>query len=108
MAAVIQGGISKNGRFLGIKALQNEGRENRYTVVVSSRVSKKAHERNTLKRRVREILRKLGKGMGFCGWDVVVLCRGGALLLTYSELEREIKLILGVLNRNEASRHHTY
>ena len=108
MAEVIQGGISKRGRFLGIKALQNKGRGNRYAVVVSSRVSKKAHERNTLKRRVREILRKSQKEADLYGWDIVILCKAEALPLSFSELEREVKALLIAVTRNETSRHYIY
>lgn len=109
VGAVIQGGISKNGRFLGGKMLPNGGRENRYTVVVPSRVSKKAHERNTLKRRVREILLKSEqKEAGFSGWDIVVMCRESALALSFSELKHEIQALLAAVKRNEAPRRHTY
>ncbi|MAG29055.1 ribonuclease P protein component [bacterium] len=43
---------------LGIRLAKNSLKVSRFTVVVSTKVSKKAVERNKLKRRMREIIRK--------------------------------------------------
>jgi ribonuclease P protein component len=52
----------KNGRssfngLLGIKLLKNNFARNRYGIMVGLKVSKKAVERNKIKRRLREIIR---------------------------------------------------
>ena len=54
----------------------------RVTVIVSKEISKKAVERNLLKRRTREILKTLTLPQG----DLVVRFQKGAATLTYDEL----------------------
>lgn len=60
-----------------------------FTCVVSSKVSKKAVERNKLKRRARYIIRKvmaeIKKSQG-----IIVFFRKGSEKLNFQELEREI------------------
>ena len=69
---VFKKGKSSYGSFLGVKSLDNNLDFNRFTVVVSSKVSKKAVVRNKIKRQVREVIKqellnfKIGK-------DVIVL-----------------------------------
>lgn len=55
--------IFKKGRSvydsnLGIKVLKNDLSENRYGIIISAKVSKKAVERNRIKRLIREIIKK--------------------------------------------------
>jgi ribonuclease P protein component len=55
--------VFKNGKFLfskivGIKVLKNDLNINRYGILVGKKVSKKAVDRNLVKRRIREIIRK--------------------------------------------------
>ena len=105
VATVIKSGISPKGLFYHIRERSNRGGENRYSVVVSSKVSKKAHERNLLKRRAREILRKIQKEKGLMGWDIAILFKQTVSRLSFTELEREIKTALTVFTRHETNRY---
>jgi len=50
-------GKNLKGDFLFFKTIKNELEENRFGFIVSKKVSKKAIERNRIKRRLREIVR---------------------------------------------------
>lgn len=62
----------------------------RVTVIVDTKVSKKAVMRNLLKRRARAILRTIGLPHG----DLVIRLRPGTDKLEFQELERQIKSCL--------------
>ncbi|MCX6745090.1 MAG: ribonuclease P protein component [Candidatus Parcubacteria bacterium] len=69
--------IMKSGKpfyapLLMLKVRPNQLNNNRLTVVVSAKVSKKAVNRNLIKRRIREAARALWPGTK-CGWDAVIL-----------------------------------
>ena len=69
---VFKKGRSSYGSILGVKSLDNNLDFNRFTVVVSNKVSKKAVVRNKIKRQIREVVKqelpclKIGK-------DVIIL-----------------------------------
>ncbi|EKD79280.1 MAG: hypothetical protein ACD_41C00114G0003 [uncultured bacterium] len=63
---------------------------NQFTVVVSKRVSKKAVERNRIKRRLRPIVRK--KLSSRSGYDVVVVAQPKAKDATSQQLEQVLQL----------------
>jgi ribonuclease P protein component len=66
-------GRSNYGKLLGVKVVQNNLPESRFTVVAGLKVSKKAVERNRAKRQVREAVTKnLDKLKS--GYDLVILC----------------------------------
>jgi len=52
-----QGG-SSYGKLLGIKAVKNDLESNRFGLIISNKVSKKAVERNKIRRQIREILKE--------------------------------------------------
>jgi ribonuclease P protein component len=86
--------IFKKGKFfssdyLYIKTLPIPEKHSIFAFVVSSKVAKKATERNKLKRRarhiVKKILPKIKKGLG-----VIIFFKKGTEKMTSLELEKEI------------------
>ncbi|MFA5358597.1 MAG: ribonuclease P protein component [Patescibacteria group bacterium] len=78
-------------KVFGIKFLPNQAAVSRFCFVVSNKVSKQATKRNTLKRKVNEIIRLNLKKIK-PGIDLVIMARTGADILSkdYKELEREL------------------
>jgi ribonuclease P protein component len=74
---------------LYIKTLPISEKHSIFAFVVSSKVAKKAVERNKLKRRARHIIKKMlpkiEKGLG-----VIIFFKKGVEKMTFSELEKEI------------------
>ncbi|KXB08623.1 hypothetical protein AKJ56_00740 [candidate division MSBL1 archaeon SCGC-AAA382N08] len=64
-----------------------EGNKRKPVIVVSSKVSKKAVERNTIKRRVREIIKDKTSRLRGCK----IIVSPAVLNLSYNQLEQEIK-----------------
>ncbi len=56
--AVFKGDISAYGQLFGLKAINSPLKYNRYTVIISTKVSKLAVERNRIKRNVKNVLKK--------------------------------------------------
>lgn len=90
--------IFKTGRssydlLLGIKTLPNQLGANRIGFIISTKVSKKAVERNRLKRQLRVIFReelaKINPGI-----DFIVLVLKAALGKTVAELEKSAQMNL--------------
>lgn len=66
--------------------------------MVSAKISKKATQRNLLKRRLREIFRLMLKKEELKGgYDLVVLTRVGVIEIKYSELKEEVRVLLSRL-----------
>lgn len=78
---------------LGLRLAPNRRSISRFTVIVSLKVSKKAVERNRLKRRLREIVRQEILPRAKDGIDGIVLTQKPLLSLTFAEL-RELTLAL--------------
>lgn len=66
---------------------------NRCTVVVSLKVSKKAVERNKVRRRIRAILQKYQPETKQ-GYDMIVLTSKEILSLSYSQMEKNVENLL--------------
>ncbi|MDX9893631.1 MAG: ribonuclease P protein component [Patescibacteria group bacterium] len=75
--------------FLKIKYLANQLENSRFGIVVSSKVSKKAVERNKLKRRIREIIRPELTHI-VSGFDVVIFTTNKLLVLDFEQLKVEV------------------
>ncbi|OGY44531.1 MAG: ribonuclease P protein component [Candidatus Buchananbacteria bacterium RIFCSPHIGHO2_01_FULL_39_14] len=76
-----------------VRFLANRQSASRFTVVASTKVSKKASQRNRLKRQVREILRlNLPKIKG--GYDLIIFLTPMALNFTYQRLECQLLELL--------------
>ncbi|MCD4704975.1 ribonuclease P protein component [bacterium] len=82
---------------LVLKFSKNDLDLSRFSVVVSKKISKKAVDRNLIRRRVYEIIRlnmdKIKKG-----WDLIIFSKKAVLNLDYSEIEKELFYILKKAN----------
>jgi ribonuclease P protein component len=77
-------------RLLVLKALPNHLDYTRYGISVSKRVGN-AVVRNSVKRRLREILRS----KAFCpGWDLVIIARSPAAVSDYHQLDKSVTNLL--------------
>jgi ribonuclease P protein component len=93
--------IFKNGKTfrsknITVKYLFNEIEDNKIGFVVSKKFSKKATERNKVKRRLREIVRKNKKQIKK-GVDIILIALPSLKGLTFEEIEKEIKNILEII-----------
>ncbi len=86
-------GKSVFGIFVGIKTKKNTLDYSRFTVVVGTKVSKKAVVRNRLKRQVRAIVHeKLSELTS--GYDVAFLVKKEAVGKTFEELQGDVEKLL--------------
>ena len=86
--------VFKRGRYffvrdLGIKFIKNNLDYPRFTCVVSNKISKKAVERNRIKRRLREIIRLTIPNLPQ-DIDLVVFTRPSIKEIDYQEMEKQI------------------
>jgi ribonuclease P protein component len=72
-----------------LKTLPNGLSSTRFGLTVSRRIGK-AVIRNKIKRRLREILRRIDLP---CGWDIVIIARGPAANADYATLEKSVQII---------------
>lgn len=70
-----------------LKAMPNSLLHNRFGVVVSNKVSKKAHDRNLLKRRLRDIIKNSMPGLK-PGFDIVFIAYPSIMALEYTDLKK--------------------
>lgn len=88
--AVWQKGRSSFDKALGVKILPNNLEFNRFGIMVGLKVSKKAVERNKIKRRLREIVQGESENLKK-GFDVVITVLPAALDKEYSSLEESVE-----------------
>lgn len=81
---------------LRVKSICNKSEVARFGFIVSKKYSKKASERNLIKRRMREIIRKMMPEIKN-GYDIVLLASPG-LENDYQKLQERIKTVLKNLN----------
>ncbi|HTX86781.1 MAG TPA: ribonuclease P protein component [Candidatus Nanoarchaeia archaeon] len=87
--AVWQKGRSSFDKALGIKSLSTGLKLNRFGIMIGLKVSKKAVERNRIKRRIREILRAEANNLPI-GFDIVIAVLPAARTLDYQELRNSL------------------
>ena len=78
---------------VGMKFCKNQSAFSRFTVVVGTKVSKKAVIRNKIKRQIRAIVEKDLPIIKGC-YDVMLLVKKETIKLTYSEIKDQINHIL--------------
>ncbi len=87
------------GKTLGAKMRENRLPHSRFGIVVGLKVSKRANQRNLVKRRLREILR--GRiGAIRPGYDVMIMANPSAVTAEFGELEANLMSVfkkLGIL-----------
>ena len=93
--------IFKQGKFsytkiFSIKVLANELGVNRYGIVISNKVSKKAVERNRLKRRFRAAIKDFENKI-HKGYDLVIIASPAAINQEYKFIKSELEKVLFVL-----------
>ncbi|MEN9921434.1 MAG: Ribonuclease [Candidatus Parcubacteria bacterium] len=84
------GNTIKNNYFL-IKIKKNELKHSRFSIVVSKKVAKKAHERNYLKRKVFHALKEIYKEMPV--FDYIFILNSQTKDLQYKDLIKKLKEI---------------
>ncbi len=89
-ARIFAKGRPFSGRGAGMKVLRNGMDTSRIGFVVSTKVSKRAVVRNLIKRRMREIARKmLPSIMG--GIDIVFMARSEAAKMEFADIKRTME-----------------
>ena len=86
---VFKSGKSSYDKLIGVKAEQNQTENSRFGILVSAKVSKKAVERNKIKRQIREVIR-LQLEQIKSGYDVVIITLPVILGKDYQEIERSV------------------
>lgn len=83
---VFKNGRSSFSKILGIKAAINGSGTSRFGILVSNKISKKAVERNRIKRQIREVIRLELKKIK-PGFDVVIITLPAVFGQSYREIE---------------------
>ena len=91
--AVFKQGKTKQDKFFVIRAILNDQKKSRFGLVVSAKVSKKAVERNLLRRRLGEIVRKFPKNVK-SGLDIIIIAKSGAAEMEYKKIEDSLEKLL--------------
>ncbi len=86
---IFKNGRSSYNKILGIKAMANQQVNSRFGIVVSAKISKKAVERNKIKRQVREIIRARLDGIK-SGYDIMIISLPDILGKSYQEIDESI------------------
>jgi ribonuclease P protein component len=86
---IFKAGKSAFGASLMVKATDNEFKKNQFGIVISSKVSKKATERNKARRRLKEIARTENRKF-VQGKNIIIIGRPLVIKQTYQELEASL------------------
>jgi ribonuclease P protein component len=78
---------------LKLKYLANNQELSRFALVVSTKISKRATQRNRLKRQLREIIR-LNQERVKAGYDIIISTKSPVLSKDYQELEKNVLVSL--------------
>lgn len=89
--AVFKKGKTRAGKLVFLKILKNNLDDNRFGIVVSKKISKKAVNRNKIKRRLKEIIRQINIKSGF---DIVIVAKPEILDKKYQEIKDELEELL--------------
>lgn len=89
---VFKNGKSFYSNLLGIKILKNNLSLNRYCVVISSNISKKAVERNKIKRRIKAVILKEDPFLKK-GFDCLIITKKEVLFSDFHLIDSSLKII---------------
>ncbi len=101
---VFKNGKSSYDKLIGVKAIQNQLENSRFGILISTKVSKKAVERNKIKRQIREIIRLQPDKIKF-GYDIVIITLPAVLGKSYQEIKGSINCHfkrLGLYNKKQS------
>jgi len=89
---IFKEGISFFNDFLGAKIKENNLKKNRFGVIVSNKISKKAFERNKIKRQIKNIIRNknLLKNNGF---DCVIITLPVIKTMKFKSIEKGLDYV---------------
>lgn len=90
---VFNKGVYFSGKYLMLKAVENNLPFSRFGFVVSKKVSKKAVERNRAKRLMSESIR-LSQEEIKSGFDIIFVSRAGIVGKNFEEIKESIKKLL--------------
>lgn len=101
---VLEKGRGFQTNFFFIRFSQKEKGPNKFSVIISAKKIKKATQRNSIKRRLKNILRSELKN--FCCHDIAILVQPPALAAKTGQLKEEVGKIEKLLTkRHEKSSH---
>lgn len=86
---VFKNGKSSYDKFLGVKVTENTFENSRVGILVSTKVSKKAVDRNKIKRQIREILENYLDGFDR-NYDIVVITLPSLLGRDFKQIQNSI------------------
>lgn len=93
---VFKHGSSAYSPSLGVKVVANKLENPRFAILVSKKVSKKAVDRNKIKRQIRDILRSdYAQKVKNC--DVVVICLPSILNKDFEAIKEDLKFAFSKL-----------
>lgn len=87
---VFKKGKAAYDKFLGVKALKSNSKINRFGIIVGLKISKKAVERNLIKRRIKAILNE-EKNKIKTGNDIVIISLPPIKKIKYFEIKKSIQ-----------------
>lgn len=90
---IFQTGKTAIGRFVFLKIKKTKTKKSRLGIVVGSKISKKAVERNKIKRRIKAIFKKTYIKL-VPGYDIVVVAKKEILKNKYKNIEQDIITIM--------------
>ncbi len=91
--------LKNEGKFVygdlwGISFLKTEDENNQFGFVISKKISKKAVDRNRIKRLLTEAIRKKQKYLEGKGWKIVFLAKKNLVGIEFDKVEREMEISL--------------
>lgn len=90
---IFKQGRSSYSKLLGIKVLANQLKNNRYGIIISTKVSKKSVDRNKLKRQIRQAVRQLDNKL-VQRVDLAITALPAMLGQDYKTIKSELEQIL--------------
>ena len=100
-ARIYAKGRSRSDRNLAVRFVPNGRDHDRFGISTGRRLGG-AVQRNRVRRRVREILRRSSNDTGH-GWDILIIARPPAVDATYDELRTTLERLLGSVRRSVKS-----
>ncbi|MEI8360615.1 MAG: ribonuclease P protein component [bacterium] len=89
---IFKKGKSAYSPLLGVKSLLNSLTLNRYGLIVSNKVSKRANVRNSIRRKLRTLLFKLDSNI-FIKNDIIIIVSPAAKNITSADMEKQLSVL---------------